>query len=511
LGDLAVIADSAGSADLALGIDLGTSGVAVVALGADGAVVARAASPLPLATPRPGWTQQNPSDWIAAAESSLRQVAAQLGGRHVAAIGLTGQMHGMVAVDAADEVVTPAILWNDGRTTEQVAHIERVVGSAAVIRRTGNLPVPGFQLPKVLWLREHEPEAFARTRHVLFPKDYLGLHLSGRRYAEPTDASGSGCFELETSSWDTSTLGALDLDPGLWPEIVASEAIVGELDARLAARFGLRAGIPVVAGAGDNAAAAAAQGLTANSAATGGGTAPSLGSVSLGTSGVVQVPVVAPQPDPKGRVHLFADAFGDYLLLGVTLSAAGSLRWFRDTLAAGRSYHQLLALAASSPAGANGVTFVPYLAGERTPHMRADLRGSLQGLSLATTEGDIVRAVVEGVAFSLRDALDVMRPLVRSSQAGPSRFLATGGGAASDLWLETIATLFRSEVARPLDGDGTAYEVGAAEGAALLAWRGLGVKVALTAPGEQVFTPVAAHADALEDAYRRYLDLSRRD
>lgn len=494
-----------GSADLALGIDLGTSGVSVVALGADGAVVARSDNPIELHTPRPGWTQQDPADWLAAAEVGLRAVAADVGADRVAVIGLSGQMHGMVALDAGDRVVHPAILWNDGRTAEQVARIEATVGRSIIVQRTGNRPVAGFQLPKVLWLREHGPEAFARTRHVLFPKDYLGMHLTGRRYSEPADASGSGCFELATGTWDIATLAALDLDPGLWPELVASTGIVGEMDSGLARRLGLATGIPVVAGAGDNAAAAAAMGLRADR----GGATAGTGSVSLGTSGVVQVPVGAPVPDPEGRVHLFADAYGGYLLLGVTLAAAGSLRWYRDTLGAGRSYDQLLALAASSTTGANGVTFVPYLAGERTPHMRADLRGSFHGLSLASTEGDMVRAVIEGVAFSLRDAFDVMRPLVGDGM--PTRFLATGGGTVDDLWLETIATLFGCDVARPLDGNGEPYEVGAAEGAAVLAWRGLGVTMGLAPAGEHVFAPDAERVDALEGAYRRYAELSRRD
>jgi len=491
-------------ADLALGIDLGTSGVSVVALGANGTVVARAEHPVPLHTPQPGWTQQDSADWVAATEAGLRAVTADVGPDRVAAIGLSGQMHGMVALDASDEVVYPAILWNDGRTAEQVERIEETVGRDIIVRRTGNRPVPGFQLPKVMWLRDHEPEAFARTRHVLFPKDYLGMHLTGRRYAEPTDASGSGCYELATGAWDVATLAALDLDPGLWPEVVASTDIVGEVDSGLARRLGLTTGVPVVAGAGDNAAAAAAMGLRADR----GGAPAGTGSVSLGTSGVVQVPVAAPIPDPEGRVHLFADAYGGYLLLGVTLAAAGSLRWYRDTLGAGRSYDQLMESAAASTTGANGVTFVPYLAGERTPHMRADLRGSFHGLSLASTEADMVRAVIEGVAFSLRDALDVMRPLV--GDGAPTRFLATGGGAVDDLWLETIATLFGREVARPLDDDGTAYEVGAAEGAAVLAWRGLSVTVDLTPADERVFAPVPER-EGLEDAYRRYLEISRRD
>ncbi|HET8985202.1 MAG TPA: xylulokinase [Trueperaceae bacterium] len=509
------------SADLAIGIDLGTSGVAVVALGRNGEVVARADRPIALYTPRPGWTQQDPPDWLAAAEEGLQAVATEVGSDRVAAIGLTGQMHGMVALDAAERVVYPAILWNDGRTAAQVEQIERLVGTAAVVQRTGNRPVTGFQLPKVLWLRDNEPDLFARSRHVLFPKDYLGLHLTGRRYAEPADASGSGCFELATGDWDGQTLAALDLEPGLWPGLVRSTEVVGELRSTVAARVGLAPGVPVVAGAGDNAAAATALGLSAD--------APALtGIVSLGTSGVVQVPTQAPTPDPQGRVHLFAHALGGYLLMGVTLAAGGSLRWYRDTFAPTRSYADLMALAAMSEPGANGVTFVPYLAGERTPHMRADLRGSFHGLSLATTEADVVRAVIEGVAFSLKDALSVMQPMMRpeiESDAGggqgagshsPSRFLATrflatGGGASSDLWLATIATLFDATLARPLGAGDEAYEVGAAEGAAVLAWRGVDVMVETAPLRAAEFEPAPEIARRLREAYERYRGLSGAD
>lgn len=472
-----------------------------MALDKNGEVLARSDKGVPLHTPRPGWTQQDPADWIAAAEAGLAEVARAAGHRRVAALGLSGQMHGMVALDAADQVVYPAILWNDGRTAEQVEWIERAVGRRKLVGRSGNRAVPGFQLPKVLWLRQHEPAVFARVRHVLFPKDYLGLHLTGRRYAEPSDASGSGCFSMQAGEWDARTLSELDLNGELWPGLVRSNEVVGELGASLALRVGLEPGTLVVAGAGDNAAAAVALGL-----GSAGGRA--VGSVSIGTSGVVQVPLPEPMPDPEGRVHLFADALGGYLLLGVTLAAGGSLRWYRDTFAPGRSYGELMRSASASKPGANGVTFVPYLAGERTPHNRADLRGSFNGLSLATSEGDIVRAVIEGVAYSLRDALDVMRPLLTTRS---ERFLATGGGAAGDLWLETIATLFDTPVARPLTSGGEAYEVGAAEGAAVLAWSGVGATVDTAPRSELVFEPDSGTRAALDDGFARYLDLSRPD
>jgi xylulokinase len=354
--------------------------------------------------------------------------------------------------------------------------------------------VTGFQLPKVLWLRRHEPDRFAGTRRVLFPKDYLGLHLCGEAVAEPCDASGSGAYHLARGAWDTEVLEALDLDPGLWPRLIPSHAVSGGLRSEVAERLGLRTGIPVVAGAGDN--AAAATGLALGSAH------PEFGSVSLGTSGVLQTPSAVPTPHPAGRVHLFAHADGAYLLLGVTLAAAGSLRWYRDTFAPGRSYGELVSEAATAPAGAGGVTFKPYLAGERTPHLRADLRGSFHGLSLATDHAQVVRAVLEGVACSLRQSLDVMTPLAR-----PERLLATGGGAASDAWMTILADTLGLPLGRPVDPRGQPLEVGAAEGAAWLGWQALGEAPERAPRADVWFEPAPEGAEAMEEAYARYLAL----
>ena len=479
------------AADLAIGIDVGTSGVGVVALDRAGRRVAEADRPVPLATPRPGWTEQDPEDWVAAAEAGLQAVVHEVGADRVAAIGLSGQMHGMVALDADDRVVRPALLWNDQRTGAAVETITRAVGRARLIERTGNPAITGFQLPKVVWLRAAEPDAFARTRRVLLPKDHVGFRFTGEAVAEPSDASGTGLYHLASGSWDMEVLAALDLDPGLWPRLVRSDEIVGGLRPEVADRTGVRAGTPVVAGAGDNAAAATGLAL--------GRAHPDVGSVSLGTSGVLFAALEAPTPDPDGRVHLFAHADGGFHLLGVILSAAGSLRWYRDTFAPGRPYAALVAEAAGAPVGAGGVVFKPYLAGERTPHLRPDLRGSFHGLSLATGSGDVVRAVLEGVAFALREALDVMSPLAR-----PERWLATGGGAESNAWLEILADALAAPVGRPVDEAGRPAVVGAAEGAAWLAWRALG-HAPERAPRAGVWLePDPARREATEAAYARY-------
>lgn len=480
--------------DLVLGVDVGTSGVGVVALDRGGEVVARADHPVELLTPRPGWTEQDPGEWVAATEAGLQHVVAEVGGDRVAGIGLSGQMHGMVALDSSDRVVRPALLWNDQRTAEEVAELTAAVGRERLIERTGNPAITGFQLPKVLWLRRNEPEAFARVTRVMLPKDYVGLVLTGEAVAEPTDASGTSAYNLATGTWDEEVLGAVGLDPELWPRLVASHEVVGGLLPSVAERVGLPAGTVVVAGAGDNAAAATGLAL--------GRERLDVGSVSLGTSGVLFAALEEPLPDPQGRVHLFAHADGGFNLLGVTLSAAGSLRWFRDVMAPTSSYDELMSLAAESAPGAGGVTYKPYLAGERTPHLRPDLRGSFHGLSLATGRADLVRAVLEGVAFSLREALDVMSPL-----ALPERWLATGGGAQSDLWLQILADALEAPLGRPVDAHGRESEAGAAEGAAWLAWRGLGHTPKREPRAAGWFEPEPGTAAAVAEAYGRYREL----
>jgi xylulokinase len=440
---------------VALGLDLGTSGVRVVAVSAQGELVAEATRDYPLLTPRPGWTEQRPEEWRQAAFDALREVVDGLGGRELLAIGLSGQMHGLVALDAEGMSVRPAILWNDQRTGEAVQEIEARVPRETLIARTGNPAITGFQLAKLVWLRREEPEAFARVKHVLLPKDYLTYVLTGEKVAEPTDASGTNAFHLATKRWDEGILKALGVPLELYPRIIASHEVAGTLTREAAQATGLPAGLPVVAGAGDNAAAAVGLGLSS--------ARPGMGSVSLGTSGVVFAPLSEATPEPEGRAHLFCHADGGYHLLGVTLSAAGSLAWYRRTFVPDKRFDELMALAAQSPAGAHGVTFKPYLAGERTPHLKPDLRGSWTGLSLATTQADMVRSVLEGVACSLRDALDVMAPLATLTEG-----LATGGGARSELWLQIVSDTLELPLAQVARHEGAAY------GAALLALQGSG-------------------------------------
>lgn len=476
---------------LTLGIDLGTSGVRALAVDEAGTVVAESSRSYPLLTPHPGWTEQRPEDWLTGAEGALKELTGRLSGQEIAGLGLSGQMHGMVPLDAQGQVIRPALLWNDQRTGAAVAELNAAVPRETLVARTGNPAITGFQLPKVLWLRQAEPENFTRLRQVLLPKDYLGFALTGVLAAEPSDASGTNCFEIARKVWDAEVLGALSLSTALFPDIIPSHGVVGRVTREAATRTGLPEGLPVVAGAGDNAAAAIGLGLSRHT--------PGLGSISLGTSGVIFAPLDAPTPDPQGRVHLFCHADGGYHLLGVTLAAAGSLGWYRDTFAPEQGFSALLERAAQSRAGAGGVTFKPYLAGERTPHLNPDLRGSWTGLSLATTQADIVRSVLEGVTFSLRDALDVISPLVALERA-----LATGGGAASDLWLHLVADVLALPLVRPRQSQGPAY------GAALLAWQGLGhtdsAASLVKRENGQVFQP--ERPERYRDALSRYRRVS---
>ncbi len=469
-----------------LGLDLGTSGLKAVALDAAGRTVAECTHGYPLFTPRPGWTEQQPADWVNAAAVALKELSLALAALKAvpAALGLSGQMHGLVPLDPRGEVIRPAMLWNDQRTEAQVRDTELCVGRRELVARTGNRAVTGFQLPKIIWMRDEEPELYARLRHALLPKDYLGYVLTGQMATEPSDASGVGALNLAHNVWDAEVLGALDLNTDLFPAIHASTDVTGHLTPQWAQALGLPAGLPVVAGGGDNAAAGIALGLTAAQ--------PQIGSLSLGTSGVIFAPLRSPTPDPEGRVHLFAHADGGFHLLGVTLSAAGSLHWLREKLAPATSIEELIDEAASVPPGAEGVSFLPYLAGERSPLMNPQARASFSGLSLAHGRGHLVRAVLEGTAASLADTYDVIRPL-----APLERLLSTGGGARSDLWLGLVSGALGVPVASARD------RPGAAHGAAILAMPAGGLHsdlqaaMAATRPGPGDAVPPQEMKEAL--------------
>jgi xylulokinase len=418
-----------------VGLDVGTTGVKAVALSRDGDVVALAEHGYPLSTPQPGWAEQDPEDWWHAAEAALAELAVE-----PEAIGLTGQMHGLVALDEHDRVLRPAILWNDQRTGAECREIEERVGAERLLELTGNLALTGFTAPKLLWLRRHEPETYARIRHVLLPKDYVRLRLTGEHATDVTDASGTLLFDVGGRRWSEAVLQALELPPEWLPRALESPETSGET----------AQGTPVAAGAGDQAASAVGVGVHE----------PGTTAVTIGTSGVVFAPLPEFAPESRGRLHVFCHAVPDrWHAMGVMLSAAGSLRWFRDALAPGEPFERLTAEAAEVEPGAEGVLFLPYLSGERTPHADPDARGAFVGLAANHGRGVLVRAVLEGVAYGLRDSLELLAELGER----PASARVSGGAARSQLWLQIVASVLGMPLERPT------VEEGAAFGAALLA------------------------------------------
>jgi xylulokinase len=407
-----------------VGIDVGTTGVKAVAIDPEGEVISRAEREYPLAMPRPGWFEQNPADWVRAAQEAREAL-----GVEQAATGLSGQMHGLVALDAADEVLRPAILWNDQRTGAECAEIEQRIGLDRLIALTGNRALAGFTAPKLLWLRRHEPDVYARIAHVLLPKDYVRLRLTGERAIDAADASGTLLFDVGARKWSDEVLDALELPREWLPPVYESPDVPG------------------APGAGDQAAAALGVGVDR----------PGPLSVVLGTSGVVFAVLPAFAADREARVHVFCHAVpGRWHAMGVMLSAAGSLRWLRD--AVGGTYGELTTEAERWPPGSDGLTFLPYLAGERTPHADPDARGAFAGLHVRHDRGALARAVLEGVAYGLRDSLELLRELGVEPESGR----VSGGGARSDLWVRIVASVLRLPLER------TAVEEGSAYGAALL-------------------------------------------
>ena len=440
-----------------LGLDVSTTATKAIVLDRDGAVVGLAAEEYAYATPRPRWSEQDPELWWRAACGAIPAAlrAAGIAPEAIDAIGLTGQMHGLVLLDADDRVLRPAILWNDQRTGAQCDAIRATVGSERLIAITGNDALTGFTAPKLLWVRDEEPEVFAATAHVLLPKDLVRLRLSGDHAVDRADGAGTLLFDLARRDWSPEVLAALGVDPAWMPTTYEGPAVTGVVSASGAAATGLRAGTPIVAGGGDQ--AAAAVGL--------GSVRPGVVSVSLGTSGVVFATTDRPVVEPRGRVHAFCHSVPDrWHVMGVMLSAAGSLRWFRDALAPGTAFDALTAEAGAVPPGSDGLLFLPYLTGERTPHPDPLARGAFVGLTVGHGRPHLARAVLEGVAFGLRDGLDLMGEVgVRASEVR-----VTGGGSRSPLWRQILADVLEADVRT------TSTAEGAAQGAAILAAVGAG-------------------------------------
>jgi xylulokinase len=479
-----------------LGIDSSTTATKALLVGTDGQVLAVASSEYTFETPRPMWTEQHPDLWWQAAIGSVREVLArsQLDPADVGGVGLTGQMHGLVLLDEEGEVLRPAILWNDQRTGAECDEIRQRVGKDRLIDITGNDALTGFTAPKILWVRNHEPEIYARVRQILLPKDYVRYRLTGAYATDRAGGAGTLLFDLRARDWSPMVLEALDIDPAWLPPTFEGTAITGRLTTDAAAATGLLAGTPVVGGGGDQAAAAVGTGSVVEG----------LMSLSLGTSGVVFAATQRPIVEPDGRLHAFCHALpGTWHLMGVMLSAAGSLRWYRDALTPGVPYEALIGPAAEVPPGSDGLFFLPYLTGERTPHPDPLARGAFVGLTVRHGQAHLTRALLEGVGFGLRDGFELMKGVGLS----PIRQVrVTGGGAQSPVWRQILADIFGTELVAVNTVEGAAY------GAAVLAAVGTGAYpdvpaacAALVQPTRRT-APGPANA-AYEALYPLYRDL----
>jgi xylulokinase len=441
-----------------LGIDTSTTSSKALLIDSAGEVAAVAASPHTLQTPRPLWSEQNPEEWWQAVSASIKAALgkANIRGDEVSAIGLTGQMHGLVLLDEAGLVLRPAILWNDQRTQKQCDEIHQRIGKERFIQITGNVALTGFTAPKILWVAQNEPHIYARAKHVLLPKDYIRYRLTGDYAMDKADGAGTVLFDLKARNWSGDVLSALDIDPSWMPPTFEGCEFTGQVSLEAASLTGLKAGTPVAAGGGDQAAQAVGVGAVE----------PGVVALTVGTSGVVFATTPSPLVEPEGRLHAFCHAVpGRWHFMGVMLSAAGSLQWYRDTLAPEMSFDDLLKEAKSVPAGCEGLQFLPYLSGERTPHPDPLARGAFIGLTVRHRREHLTRAVLEGVAFGLKDSFT----LVQNAGLGTiTQVRASGGGTKGSLWRQILASVLEAELVTVNASEGAAY------GAALLAGVGAG-------------------------------------
>jgi xylulokinase len=442
-----------------LGVDISTTGAKALLIDQAGQVISSATTPLTLQTPSPLWSEQNPGQWWQGIRTSIQKVLAESNAAvdSIAAIGLTGQMHGLVMLDESGQVLRPAILWNDQRTGLQCDQIRERIGRQRLIRISGNDALTGFTAPKILWVQENEPEIFARTRHILLPKDYIRYQLTGEFGMDKAGGSGTILFDLQARTWSEELLRELDLPREWFPPTFEGPQVSGQISQRAALETGLIAGTPVVGGAGDQAAQATGVGAVE----------PGIIALTLGTSGVVFAPTETALIQPEGRLHAFCHALpGRWHFMGVMLSAAGSLQWYRDTIAPEVSFEALVDEAAQIPPGSEGLFFLPYLTGERTPHPDPFARGAWIGLTIRHRRAHMTRAVLEGVAFGLRDSFELIR---EAGLGSIEQVRISGGGAKSQLWQQILADTLDVELVTVNTTEGAAF------GAALLASVGAGI------------------------------------
>ena len=480
-----------------LGIDTSTTSSKALLIDQEGKVVAVASSPHTLQTPKPLWSEQDPREWWGAVSESIRQVLTEtgVGAEQIAAVGLTGQMHGLVLLDEAGEVLRPAILWNDQRTRAECEEIHACLGKERFIQISGNVALTGFTAPKILWVQKHEPDVYARARHVLLPKDYIRFKLTGEYAMDKADGAGTVLFDLRSRDWSAELLGKLGIDPAWMPRTFEGPEFTGYVSREAASATGLKEGTPVAAGGGDQAAQAVGVGAVE----------PGVIALTVGTSGVVFATTPSALIEPEGRLHAFCHAVpGMWHFMGVMLSAAGSLQWYRDTLAPTVSFDDLLREAAAVPSGSEGLQFLPYLTGERTPHPDPLARGAFVGLTIRHGRGHMTRAVLEGVSFGLKDSFT----LIQNAGLGEIKQVrASGGGTKGALWRQILASVLDAELVTVNTSEGAAF------GAALLAGAGAGAwsdvpaacQVAVKITGST--SPDPAQSEAYGKAYSLYREL----
>ena len=442
-----------------IGIDSSTTATKALLMAEDGTVLGVASSSYSSETPQPLWSEQEPALWWDATVQSIRHLLREtaVDPAQIKGLGLTGQMHGLVLLDENGQVLRPALLWNDQRTGAECDEMRARLGKQNLIAITGNDALTGFTAPKILWVKNNEPQIYSRVRQILLPKDYVRFMLTGEYATDKAGAAGTQLFDVRQRDWSVEVIEALEIDAAWLPPTFEGTAVTGKVSAQAAEQTGLAAGTPVFGGGGDQATAAVGTGAVVEGVV----------SLSLGTSGVVFAAANQPIIEPDGRLHAFCHAVpGMWHLMGVMLSAAGSLRWYRDTVAPDLSFDELLVPAATVPAGSEGLLFLPYLTGERTPHPDPLARGAYIGLTVRHTQAHMTRAVLEGVAFGLRDSFELMRG---AGLADVQQVRITGGGAKSSLWRQILADIFGVELVTVTAGEGAAY------GTALLAAVGSGV------------------------------------
>jgi xylulokinase len=477
-----------------LGIDVGTGGTRAVIMNESGRIVASATEEhAPFSSPQIGWAEQHPEDWWRAAKIAIRKALenGNLRGEKISCVGFSGQMHGAVMLDSSGAPVRPALIWCDVRTEKQCHELNNRIGAEKLIQLTCNPALTNFTLTKLMWTREHEPNNWARVRSVMLPKDYVRLKLTGERATDLADASGTLMLDVANRKWSSEVLQAVEMDQSLLPQLFESPEICAKISAAGAEATGLKSGTLVVAGAGDQAAGAVGMGIAS----------PGAVSATIGTSGVVFAATDRPALDPKGRLHSFCHAIpARWHVMGVTQAAGLSLRWFRDSFGP-NSYNELTAEAATVPPGAEGLLWAPYLMGERTPHLDPNARAALVGLTVSHSRAHIIRAILEGVAFSLRDTFTIFREM----NVPVNRIRLGGGGARSPLWRQIQADIYGREV------EIVEAEEGAAYGAAMLAGVGAKIWPSVDAACDSVVrvvnrvTPIAANTATMNTGYEKYV------